>query len=207
MPLHNLVRKPQLLPWKNTASKDSPQSTSCPLREAPRGPGLGALGKVSIPSCLSHVQVSGETKVVSDEYTHTHIRAHCYLSQRWDFNPETLVTALLEMPQHPLLEMPLHPLLGTAGTCHSKATCTCTACPRASVCSVCQGTQGRELGHQDTTAQDAFPQGWRRAKETISLLKQLRTFHSLFTIFSPIVRKRHRFCLMRREDTEKTTSV
>lgn len=27
---------------------------------------------------------------------------------------------------------------------------------------VCQGTSGRELSHQDTTAQDAFPQGWKK---------------------------------------------
>lgn len=59
---------------------------------------------------------------------HTHVCAHCYVSYRWDYNSVTLVTTLLEMPQHPLL--------GTAGICHSKATCICTACPRALVCSI-----------------------------------------------------------------------
>lgn len=63
-------------------------------------------------------------------WTHkcTHTCAHCYVSYRWDYNSVTLVTTLLEMPQHPLL--------GTAGICHSKATCICTAYPIASVCSI-----------------------------------------------------------------------
>lgn len=34
-----------------------------------------------------------------------------------------------------------------------------------SVFYVCRGTPGRELSQQDTTVQDAFPQGWRRTTE------------------------------------------
>lgn len=125
----NLVRKPQLLPWKNTARKDSPYSRSCPLREVTGALDREPWEKAPFPPARVTYRSLGKLKwSMMNTQMHTHVCAHCYVSYRWDYNSVTLVTTLLEMPQHPLL--------GTAGICHSKATCICTACPRALVCSI-----------------------------------------------------------------------
>lgn len=126
----------------------------------------------------------------------THTCAHCYY--HWG---ETRTQQLWSLH----VEMPQHPLLGTAGACHSKATCICTACPRASVCPMpAKALQGQSWAIRAQSPKMPFLRDGGEQRKAFPLKKKKENFSLSFYHFvtycqkkaqiSPYEKARHRKC-------------
>lgn len=157
-----------------------------------QGPGLGTLGLLS----ESRTDLWGNLSARGWRHPCTHTCAHCYY--HWG---ETRTQQLWSLH----VEMPQHPLLGTAGACHSKATCICTACPRASVCPMpAKALQGQSWAIRTQSPKMPFLRGGGEQRKAFPLKKKKENFSLSFYHFvtycqkeaqiSPYEKARHRKC-------------